>query len=310
MRVAIIMIDKPTLIHNKNNVIVLAIMSITALLCLGMLIYDRVHIKNLAFDGGLAYQYVQYQIELGPRVIGNDAHDNAVNWIREELTNHGWEVSIQDGTRLGIDVHNIIAKRGEGVEWFILGAHYDSRSMADEDADPSMRTEPVPGANDGASGVAVLLELSRIIPEKLDKQVWLVFFDAEDDGNIHGKDWILGSQEFVARLEDKPTSVIIIDMIGDSDLNIYLERNSDPTLSMEIWEVASRLGYSDIFIPEYKYRILDDHIPFLRTGIPAVDIIDFDYPYWHTTEDTIDKVSPESLSIVGNTLMYWLESKK
>ncbi|OGO66478.1 MAG: hypothetical protein A2029_08985 [Chloroflexi bacterium RBG_19FT_COMBO_47_9] len=98
-------------------------------------------------------------------------------------------------------------------------------------------------------------------------------------------------------------------MIGDADLNIYWERNSNEVITKEIWSTASDLGYSDIFIPEYKYKIIDDHIPFLRAGIPAVDIIDFDYPYWHTTEDTPDKVSSESLAIIGNTLLHWLETK-
>ncbi|MCK4899042.1 MAG: M28 family peptidase, partial [Anaerolineales bacterium] len=103
-----------------------------------------------------------------------------------------------------------------------------------------------------------------------------------------------------------PDAVIILDMIGDSDLNIYKEQNSDETLSAEIWEQAVALGYPDYFIPEVKFAILDDHIPFLELGIPAVDIIDFDYPYYHTTNDTLDKVSAESLQIVGETIFAWL----
>jgi Zn-dependent M28 family amino/carboxypeptidase len=166
----------------------------------------------------------------------------------------------------------------------------------------------MPGANDGASGVAVLLELSRVLSSRLDKKIWLVFFDAEDNGNIQGQDWILGSREFVDKLEGKPDAVVIIDMIGDADLNIYWEKNSDPNLSVEIWDAANEIGYSDVFIRQYKYTIIDDHIPFVRAGIAAVDIIDFDYPYWHTTEDTPDKVSPQSLEAVGTTLLHWLES--
>ena len=109
----------------------------------------------------------------------------------------------------------------------IIGAHYDSRLLADPDPDPSLRNQPVPGANDGASGVAVLLELARILPKNLDKTIWLVFFDAEDNGNIPGYDWIMGSRVFVQTLIDKPDEAIIIDMIGDADLNIYQEKNSD-----------------------------------------------------------------------------------
>jgi hypothetical protein len=134
----------------------------------------------------------------------------------------------------------------------------------------------------------------------------LVFFDAEDNGNISGWDWILGSRAFVDRLEGEPDAAVIVDMIGDAELTIYKEGNSDPDLMDEIWAQAEELGYADRLIPEYKYHILDDHTPFIEAGIPAADLIDFDYPFWHTTEDTPDKVSPESLQVVGDTLYAWL----
>ena len=95
-------------------------------------------------------------------------------------------------------------------------------------------------------------------------------------------------------------------MVGDADLTLFWEQYSDPALSQEIWQVASELGYNSQFIPEYKYRILDDHVPFLEIGVPAVDIIDIDYAYYHTTQDTADKVSAESLQAVGDTLLTWL----
>ena len=135
-----------------------------------------------------------------------------------------------------------------------------------------------------------------------------MFFDAEDNGDVPSWDWILGSQAFVEQLEGEPDAVVILDMIGDTDLNIYLEQNSSSTLSAEIWAQAAALGHADHFIPVPKYRILDDHIPFLNAGIRAVDIIDFDYPYWHTTEDTADKVSAESLQVVGETILAWLSN--
>ena len=140
----------------------------------------------------------------------------------------------------------------------------------------------------------------------MNKQVWLVFFDAEDYANISGNEGNLGAQYFVDQLIEKPDSVVILDMLGDKDLNIYMEQNSNPELNNEIWGVASELGYSQ-FIRKYKYDIIDDHIPFVRAGIKAADIIDFNYPYWHTTQDTLDKVSPESLKIVGETILTWLE---
>ena len=177
--------------------------------------------------------------------------------------------------------------------------------FADNDADSANHSLQVPGANDGASGVAVLLELARTLPEDT-VPIWLVFFDAEDNGNIEGWDWILGSREFVKNNRLQPRAVVIVDMIGDADLNIYKERNSNAELMDQIWNTAKSLGYEDKFIPEYKHSMLDDHTPFVEAGLPAIDIIDFDYPYWHTMQDTTDKVSAESLEIVGNTLWTWV----
>jgi Zn-dependent M28 family amino/carboxypeptidase len=163
----------------------------------------------------------------------------------------------------------------------------------------------VPGADDGASGVAVLLGLARSLPKDT-VPVWLVFFDTEDNGNIPGWDWILGSREFVRTNSIQPRAAIVLDMIGDADLNIYKERNSNPVLTDAIWATAKGLGYESKFIPQYKHSMLDDHTPFLQAGIPAVDIIDFDYPYWHTVQDTPDKVSAESLRVVGETISTWV----
>jgi len=194
-----------------------------------------------------------------------------------------------------------------------MGAHYDTRLYADHDPDPANHTQPVPGANDGASGVAVLLELGRVLPERLAQledhqgQIWLAFFDAEDNGRIAGWDWIMGSRRFVEQMTEKPEAVVIVDMIGDADLNAYIERNSAIEIRDQIWRIAYGLGYGEQFIYEIKYSMTDDHTPFLEAGIPAVDIIDFDYPYWHTVADTPDKVSAASLQAVGHTLVTWIE---
>ncbi|MBP9041814.1 MAG: M28 family peptidase, partial [Anaerolineaceae bacterium] len=147
---------------------------------------------------------------------------------------------------------------------------------------------------------------ARVIPQDINKEIWLVFFDAEDQGRLPGWDWILGSRAFVQELVGKPDAVVVIDMIGDSDLNIYREMASDQSLTDEIWETAANLGFSGTFIDENKYSILDDHVPFIDAGIPAIDIIDIEYDYWHTSEDTADKVSLRSLEIIGMTLLTWL----
>ena len=261
------------------------------------------------FDGQRALADVAHQADMGPRTPGSAAHVNVRAWMREELEAAGWQVEEQVAEKMGHPIYNLIAYRTDAPPEIILGAHYDCRIYADHDPDLSKRKQAVPGANDGASGVAVLLELARSIPKE-SASIWLVFFDAEDNGNIPGWDWILGSRAFVEGYEIAPQAVVIVDMIGDADLNIYKEKNSNPELTAEIWAQAAELGYEDVFIPEEKWGMLDDHTPFLEAGIPAMDIIDFDYPYWHTTADTTDKISAQSLQAVGDTILGWLKSRK
>lgn len=258
------------------------------------------------FQAERAFQDILYQTSLGPRISGSPAHQQVRKWISEQLELAGWQVEEQKTVQNGMPVRNLIASRGEETPYILLGAHYDSRLLADQDPDQALRDQPVPGANDGASGVAVLLELARSLPADLPVDVRLVFFDAEDNGGIGNWDWILGSRAFVRELQERPQAVIIIDMIGDADLQLYYEKNSDEALRKAIWDKAEQLGFGSAFIPEEKFSMLDDHTPFIEAGIPAVDIIDFDYPYWHTTLDTADKVSQESLAAVGETLTSWL----
>jgi glutaminyl-peptide cyclotransferase len=259
----------------------------------------------VSFDSSRAYADVKTQVAFGPRIPGSAGHAQAEAWIRKELESAGWKVEVQETERLGHPIHNIIAKRNDEAPQIILGAHYDSRMVADNDPDMSKLKEPVPGANDGASGVAVLLELARSLPEDT-IPTWLVFFDTEDNGRIEGWDWILGSRAFAEEIKIAPRAVVVVDMIGDADLNIYLERNSNIAIRNEIWSTAEKLGYGKQFINQEKYSMEDDHTPFLEAGIPAVDLIDFDYPYWHTTQDTSDKVSTKSLQAVGETLWNWV----
>lgn len=264
--------------------------------------------KEVHFDGERAYQDVLTQMAFGPRTPGSTAHDQTVEWMVAKLKKAGWEVEVQELEYQGKPVRNVIAKKGSGNPWIILGAHYDSREIADQDSDSILSSQPVPGANDGASGVAVLMEMARVLPDNLAKahQVWLVFFDSEDQGDLPGWDWIFGSRAFVDQLNEKPDAMVLLDMIGDADLNIYQEKNSNPELTRQIWQTASQLGYQKNFIAQEKYRMIDDHIPFIEKGIAAVDLIDFDYPYWHTSQDTADKVSAASLEAVGQTLFVWL----
>jgi len=272
------------------------------------------------FDGERALEHAAFQVNLGTRLPNSQAHANTVQYISQNLDQAGWQVRLQETHSPeqpdGYLVRNVIGQYGSGRPWLVLGAHYDSRLVADKETDPVMAAQGVPGANDGASGVAVLLELARILPAYMEApsqsdamrfgQIWLVFFDAEDNGKLPGWDWILGSRVFVEDLHEMPDAVVILDMIGDADLKILQEKNSDPLLVKEIWDTAAELGYQEWFIPEPGPGILDDHTPFLQAGVPAVDIIDFSYPYWHTSQDTLDKLSAQSLRIVGETVMRWI----
>jgi len=264
----------------------------------------------VAFDGEAAYAHVTGQCDLGFRPTGSPAGWANGDYIIAELEAQGWTVETEEFTYRDTPVRNVIGRSSSGSEGegpvIILGAHYDTRRSADEE-DPNV---PVMGANDGASGVAVLLELARTLDrDKVQNQIWLAFFDAEDNGRLDGWEWCVGSTYMADHLEITPEAVVVVDMIGDADQQIYLERNSDAGLQTHLWEIAATLGYTNTFISEYRWAMLDDHIPFARRGIPAVDIIDFDYPYWHTTQDTPDKVSAESLERVGRVLEVWLEGE-
>jgi glutaminyl-peptide cyclotransferase len=259
------------------------------------------------FSGDEALQLASTQLDFGSRVPGTLGHLETGDWIAAELEAEGWISTIQEFEYRGVQLRNIIGKSNVQAAPgpVVIGAHYDTRPQADRDL--SHPLQPVPGANDGASGVAVLLELASVLDEDEFRQpIWLVFFDGEDSGKIDGWDWIVGSTYFVEHLTSTPEAVVIVDMVGDEDLQLYYERNSDDDLAQEIWEIAADLGYPS-FIAEERYSIIDDHIPFIHAGIPAVDIIDFDYPFWHTAHDTIDKISASSLEQVGRTLQLWLE---
>ena len=261
------------------------------------------------FDGDQAYTWVTRQCDLGYRITGTEANHKAGDLFIKELQALGWETSEQLFAYRDTPVRNILAWRGEGPA-IMLGAHYDSRRAADEED----ASQPVMGANDGASGTAVLLELARTLDgDAFNQRVYLAFFDAEDNGRLDGWEWIVGStymaEHWGENGEPPLNAMVLVDMIGDRDQQVYYEQNSDPALREELWSIAEELGYSDRIIPETKYSMLDDHIPFKQHGIAAVDMIDFDYPYWHTLQDTPDKVSPESLEAIGRTLEVWIEEK-
>lgn len=286
--------------------------------------------EKRVFDGEAAYQHVLAQCELGPRPTGSAAAAETRAYIASQLAAEGWSVITQTFTYKGVQVTNVVGRTGKGPI-ALVGAHYDTRRSADADPDPRKRAEPVLGANDGASGVAVLLELARSLAlDELEYEVVLAFFDAEDNGNLDGWDWIVGSSYMARQWAEGnppwgghadaadteagetavslPAFMILLDMVGDADQQFFMERNSSPGLTRELWMLAHELGHDEAFVPDYKWSITDDHLPFLAQGVEAVDIIDFDYEYWHTTQDTPDKVAPESLERVGRVVETFLES--
>lgn len=258
------------------------------------------------FSGDLAYRHVLSQMSFGPRPSGSAANRATADYIIAQLQAAGWSAETQTFVYRGVEARNIIGRRGGEGEPIIIGAHFDTRPAADQDKERP--AEPVPGANDGASGVAVLLELARVLDvSKVGRPVWLAFFDAEDRGRLEGWDWSVGAGYMASHLNVTARAAVVIDMIGDADQQIYMEAGSDAELSRQIWEQAAALGYTT-FIPSVKWNMVDDHVAFRERGIPAVLLIDFDYPYWHTTQDTTDKVSADSLERVGRTLQGWLEA--
>ena len=269
------------------------------------------------FDGERAMALLEEQCDMGPRYPGSEAHRLYRRWLVDRLSEAGAEVSLQpfDGVlSTGDTLHlvNIIGNfnRDAGVR-VLLGAHYDTRPRADRDPDPDRRNEPIIGANDGASGVAVLLEIARLLGENEPPVgVDIVLFDGEDYGEEgNHDDYCLGSAWFASHLRGfRPAAVVVGDMIGERGVEIPIEGYSGryaPREVGELWDIAAELGVG-AFVRRPGPAIIDDHVPFIREGLPAVDLIDFDYPWWHTIEDTPDKCSAESLEAVGVVLVTWI----
>jgi len=248
------------------------------------------------------------QCGFGPRPSGSTNLRLLGDHILHLLEEYGWATEEQEFVYRGVELRNLVASKGSGP-LVILGAHYDTRPYADQDP-AETREQHILGANDGGSGVAVLLELARVLGvDQVPYQVRLVFFDAEDRGRLEGWPFSVGAEQYAEELDQDPEFVVVVDMVGDQDQRLYWEGNSDPGLCQELWQLAAELGYQEQFIPQVRWNIIDDHLPFVDRGWKAIDIIDFEYPYWHTTQDTADKVSAESLARIGTVLKVFLEQE-
>ena len=272
-----------------------------------------------------AYAYVAKQVEFGPRVPGSEAHRLCGDWLAGTLKSFGAEVTEQtashttfDGTR--IPMRNIFARVNPQAEKrILLLAHWDSRPWADHDPDTAKHTVPVDGANDGASGVGVLLELARIAAASgSNAGVDILLCDAEDWGEeSNDESWALGARHFAGNLPVQgymPSASILLDMVGASDATFmreYFSQLADPALADEIWTIARSLGYGDMFVNKMGSAVNDDHVELIKAGIPTIDIIDYRdgsgfFSGWHTTADNIDCISKETLGAVGSVLETYI----
>lgn len=273
------------------------------------------------FDGQLARDLVERQLAFGPRVPGTAAHAEALAWMTgylEERADSVVQVPFTHVTEAGdtLSLTNLWARfQPEAPARILLVAHWDSRPVAEMAVDSAARHGPVPGANDGASGVAVLLALADVLagappPVGVD----LLLTDGEDWGyepetlGTHTPDMFLGARHFAAThgASYEPLFAILLDMVGDQNpvfpQEAYSRRHA-PEVVRRVWETAEDLGYGNVFVPRLGTAITDDHVALNEAGIRTINIIDIDYPYWHTPEDTADKVSARTLEIVGDVVL-------
>jgi len=262
------------------------------------------------FDGAAAYDFTAKLVSFGPRPPASDAIGKTQDYIATQLKSFGCAVEVDAfnaQTPIGnLAMKNIVAKiPGTGQGIILLMTHYDTKRVAN-----------FVGAEDGGSSSGVMLEMARLLcgKPKQSNSVWIAFLDGEETQATF--DWsdadsVYGSRELAARMAvsgelKRIKAVILADMVGQKDLHIWRESNSTKWLQDLLWGVAARLGYSDIFLAG-EYEATDDHVAFLKRSVPSIDIIDLaDYQnlgYWHTAQDTMDKISPRSLAVVGHVIL-------
>jgi Zn-dependent M28 family amino/carboxypeptidase len=277
-----------------------------------------------AFSGAEAFELLGRIVKL-ERHYGAPGRREAIETLRRELASWTDEVTLQSfgavEPRSGVryELVNIVGRqRPAAARRTLLASHWDSRLWAEQDPDPRKRALPGEYANDSGSGVAVVLQLAKRTRAMRAAGIDYVLFDGEEFGREGSSDYCQGSKHYARMLSQAPASVprprevIALDMVGDKDLAIYQEVTSlgaAPELTRDIWEAARALGHGELR-PQPKYSIVDDQTPFQQLGIPAVLLIDYDYPPWHTHADTLDKTCARSLQIVGSVLLRVLADRE
>jgi glutaminyl-peptide cyclotransferase len=261
------------------------------------------------FSGEKALAHVQKLVDLGPHHPASPAIEKCRQYIHDQLNSFGWKTTDQifeDNTPRGkIRFVNLIARFGKtATPSFILCSHYDTKTFD---------TFRFVGANDGGSSTGLLLEMARVLAQHpvLAEKIELVFFDGEEAyENFSDTDGLYGSRHFAAQLKQDGSAkhfrgAILFDMVGDRSLNITLPPDSPPQVARSIFDSAEALKVRSYFT-FFAQGVTDDHTPLNAIGIPSIDLIDFDYPPWHTAEDTMDKLNAQSLQIVGAVGLYYL----
>ncbi len=270
-------------------------------------------------DSAYAFSVLKKQCDFGPRPMGVAAHTATRDYLYSELGKYASAVELQNFSRKvgsrNYALSNIVAHFGASKSpGILLCAHWDTRPIADQELESADKKKAISGANDGASGVAVLVALAKVFHDNAPQvPVSIALFDGEDFGPT-GDDMYIGSTYFAKHMNRRAYKYgILLDMVGDSKLEIYREGNSEDSAKQvtdNIWQTAAKLGFGSTFRDSVKYTISDDHLPLIEAGLPCADVIDFDYAYWHTLKDTVDKCSPESLRIVGKTIAEVVYSER
>jgi Zn-dependent M28 family amino/carboxypeptidase len=276
-----------------------------------------------AFDGERAKRVVEELCLAGERYYEAPGRPRSIERLRALLDERVEQTALQrftateTATGAEIELTNIIGRQNpESPRRVILATHWDTRAWAEEDVDPALRDTPIEGANDGTSGVAVLLEVARTLGALGFDSIGVdyVFFDGEEFGRPGSGDYCQGSRHFAKRLpslypRSRPELALVIDMVGDCDQRFLPELSSikrAPRVVGRLWETAARLGHGEVFSMEGSVSVEDDHTALAAAGIPAALLIDYDYPPWHTHEDRVDKVCTASLERVGDVLVEFL----
>ena len=277
--------------------------------------HDGAVTPKTAFNGAAAFGYVRTQLAFGTRIPGTPGAQQCGDWIIAQMRQRADTVIVQSWSHTTVTgtvlpLRNILARyRPTATERVLYVTHWDTRPVSDEGGTPEERRLPLPGANDGASGVALFVALGDVLKKTPPSVgVDLLFVDGEDYGDFtKNQDVLIGSTYFAAHLpasDYRPIFGVLWDMIGDKDLDIYQEPNSverAPEVVTRVWREAADLGYDRYFIPQVmNFRITDDHIPLLQAGLRVIDVIDYSYLQHHTPQDTIDQLSAQSLQIVGD----------